>query len=145
MANRSLGHELAHCHTTQGVGCSIPRANFLTNPDSKVHGTNMGPIWGRKDPGGPNVGPMNFAIWEWLSRALTRERRHHLYNATYMLRPCLVLDRTLKTSLRIYHFGCSIYKHTSCIYWLICSTIRGYWLYSIGLKVCGTIRTPTQS
>ena len=23
----------------------------------------MGPIWGRKDPGGPHVGPMNFAIW----------------------------------------------------------------------------------
>ena len=32
-------------------------------PDSKVHGANMGPIWGRHDPGGPNVGPMNFAIW----------------------------------------------------------------------------------
>ena len=32
-------------------------------PDSKVHGANMGPIWGRKDPGGPHVGPMNFAIW----------------------------------------------------------------------------------
>ena len=23
----------------------------------------MGPIWGRQDPGGPLVGPMNFAIW----------------------------------------------------------------------------------
>ena len=32
------------------------------NPDSKVHGANMGPIWGRQDPGGPHVGPMNFAI-----------------------------------------------------------------------------------
>ena len=31
-------------------------------PDSKVHGANMGPIWGRQDPGGPHVGPMNFAI-----------------------------------------------------------------------------------
>ena len=30
--------------------------------DSKVHGANMGPIWGRQDPGGPHVGPMNFAI-----------------------------------------------------------------------------------
>ena len=26
-------------------------------PDSKVHGTNMGPIWGRQDPGGSHVGP----------------------------------------------------------------------------------------
>ena len=33
------------------------------DPDSKVHGANMGPIWGRLNPGGPHVGPMNFAIW----------------------------------------------------------------------------------
>ena len=32
-------------------------------PDSKVHGANMGPIWDREDPGGPHVGPLNFAIW----------------------------------------------------------------------------------
>ena len=32
-------------------------------PDSKAHGVNMGPIWGRQDPGGPHAGPMNFAIW----------------------------------------------------------------------------------
>ena len=30
-------------------------------PDSKVHGANMGPTWGRQDPGGPHVGPMNLA------------------------------------------------------------------------------------
>ena len=33
-------------------------------PDSKVHGANMGPIWGQQDPGGPHVGPKNFAIWD---------------------------------------------------------------------------------
>ena len=33
-------------------------------PESKVHGANMGPIWGRQDPGGPHVGPVNFAIWD---------------------------------------------------------------------------------
>ena len=32
-------------------------------PDSNVHGANMGPIWGRQDPGGPHIGPMIFAIW----------------------------------------------------------------------------------
>ena len=32
-------------------------------PDSRVHGTNVGPTWGRQDPGGPHVGPMNYAIW----------------------------------------------------------------------------------
>ena len=36
---------------------------YFTVPDNKVHGANMGPIWGRQDPCGPNVGPMNFAIW----------------------------------------------------------------------------------
>ena len=34
-----------------------------TFPDSKIHGANMGPIWVRQDPGGPHVGPINFAIW----------------------------------------------------------------------------------
>ena len=33
-------------------------------PDSKVHGANMGASWGRQDPGGPRVAPMNFAIWD---------------------------------------------------------------------------------
>ena len=32
-------------------------------PDSKVYGANMGPTWGRQDPGGLHVGPMNLAIW----------------------------------------------------------------------------------
>ena len=32
-------------------------AKMLDNdPDNKVHGANMGPIWGRQDPGGPRVG-----------------------------------------------------------------------------------------
>ena len=29
------------------------------NPDSKVHAANAGPTWGRQDPGGPQVGPLN--------------------------------------------------------------------------------------
>ena len=33
-------------------------------PDSKIHGANVGPTWGRQDPGGPHVGPMNHAIWD---------------------------------------------------------------------------------
>ena len=27
-------------------------------PDCKVHGANMGPIWGRQDQSGPHIGPM---------------------------------------------------------------------------------------
>ena len=37
------------------------------NPDSQVRGANMVPIWGRQVPGGPHVGPMNFAIWEYIT------------------------------------------------------------------------------
>ena len=40
------------------------------NLDSKVHGANMGPIWGRQDPGGPHDGPMNFAIWEAITQPM---------------------------------------------------------------------------
>ena len=32
-------------------------------PDSKIHGATMGHIWGRQDPAGPHVGPMDLAIW----------------------------------------------------------------------------------
>ena len=34
----------------------------IPSPDSKVHGANMEPIWGRQDPGEPYVGPKNLAI-----------------------------------------------------------------------------------
>ena len=40
----------------------IVQYTTFNTPDNKVHGTNMGPVWGRQDPGGPHVGPMNFAI-----------------------------------------------------------------------------------
>ena len=34
------------------------------NPESKVHGANMGPTWVLSAPDGPHVGPMNLATWE---------------------------------------------------------------------------------
>ena len=45
--------------------CAFPYIYEYTGiPDSKVYGDNIGPIWGWQDPGGPQVGPMNFAIWD---------------------------------------------------------------------------------
>ena len=42
----------------------FPSTNQEQNlPDNKVHGADMGPIWGRQDPVVPHVGPMNFVIW----------------------------------------------------------------------------------
>ena len=46
-------------------------------PDSKAHGANMGPIWGRQDPGGPQVGPMNFAIWDVLNKFGPEQNGNH--------------------------------------------------------------------
>ena len=43
---------------------SNQRVHQHSIPDSKVHGATMGPNWGRQDPGGPHVGPMNLAIWD---------------------------------------------------------------------------------
>ena len=37
--------------------------NIEICPDSKIHGTYEGPIWGRHDPGGPHAGPMILAMW----------------------------------------------------------------------------------
>ena len=51
--------------------------NHMNLPDSKVHGANMGPIWGREDPGGPNVGPMYFAIWVIMGRLLVGVQKLH--------------------------------------------------------------------
>ena len=33
----------------------------------------MGPIWGRQNPGGPRVGPMNFAIWVCITKPQSGE------------------------------------------------------------------------
>ena len=46
------------------VAIDMNGGNNIANPDSKVHGANMGSIWDRQDTDGPHVGPVNFAIWE---------------------------------------------------------------------------------
>ena len=52
--------------------------NLNENPHSKVHGANMGPIWGRQDPGGPHVDPKNFAIWEFAQDSNIVSQKTHL-------------------------------------------------------------------
>ena len=48
---------------SSGARTRLSEVMALTYPGSKVHGANMGPIWGRQDPGGPHFGPMNFTTW----------------------------------------------------------------------------------
>ena len=54
----------------------LPSSTWANFPDSKVHGANMGPIWGRQDPGGPHVGPMNFAIWVIMAQVPLKQHWH---------------------------------------------------------------------
>ena len=66
----------ADCHKDSArdsgfdVFCCVKSSIKFTHPDSKVHGANMGPIWGRQDLGGPYVGLMNLAIWAHLRSLL---------------------------------------------------------------------------
>ena len=53
----------SHENPFDTISAAVQRHWTQNCPDSKVHGANTGPIWGRQDPGGPHVGPMNFAIW----------------------------------------------------------------------------------
>ena len=64
-----------------GVFCEFTVRSGLpvhSNPDSKVHGANMGPIWDWHGPGGPHVGPMNFDNWEVLHAISGHKKRWSL-------------------------------------------------------------------
>ena len=50
----------------------------------------MGPIWGRQDPGGPHVGPNNFAIW-----VILTENRHILIEISMKFVPEGSVDNRL--------------------------------------------------
>ena len=83
-------------HIDVAVICCIPR------PDIKVHGADMGPIWGREDLCGPHVGPMNFAIWA-------------------VARQCLVgmFQVVCSLSFRYCHIVCSVKSNLLNQYWSI--------------------------
>ena len=58
-----------------GIGESTTRwkshGNVVPSLIARFMGPTWGPIWGRQDPGGPNVGPMNFAIWDGTNFCIT--------------------------------------------------------------------------
>ena len=62
-ATRSIidGHKQQN---TLGSLCELRHCSpyLIPYPDSKVHGADMGPTWGREDPGGTHVSPVKFAI-----------------------------------------------------------------------------------
>ena len=46
----------------------------------KVRGANMGHVWGRQDPGGSHVGPINFAMWDMLHYMRTKTNLTLVYS-----------------------------------------------------------------
>ena len=76
-------------------------------PDCKVYGANMGPIWGRQDPGGPHVGPIKFAIWV------------GYFNSIYFLHVCCIFTvavaaRGLENTMLFQKVFCIPQKHKQC-------------------------------
>ena len=65
------------------------------HPDSKVHGTNMGPIWVLSAPDGPHVSPINLAI---KAKHLTSLHEHNIYRITMKwnkIHPCLFFSENV--------------------------------------------------
>ena len=58
--NAFLSYLCPHPHIKDTTNNPNPQSDN----NNKINGANMGSIWGRQDPGGPHLGPMNFAIWE---------------------------------------------------------------------------------
>ena len=100
-------------------------------PDSKVRGANMGPIWGRQDPGGPQVGPMNFAIWDYYYKLLgknifiiTSRRIHHAY--IFGLQ-CMIIPQTKQMTKRYtLYIADSMNSMCCCVY---CGARPQWWTY----------------
>ena len=66
--NGQLGGNFFHLMTSSWYRETTRVPVVEASPDSKVYGANVGPTWGRQDPGGPHVGHMNFAIWATIHR-----------------------------------------------------------------------------
>ena len=75
-----------------------------TNPDNKFHGANMGLIWVQQDPGGPHVGPMNFAISEAMDLMILLKCiiLGNYTNAIICFRTLIYINLLMKYSFSIY-------------------------------------------
>ena len=79
-------------------------------PDSKAYGANMGPIWGRQDPGGPHIGPMNFAIWvEYLTEV--SNLRMEMCTFLFRMEHCGIWNRCILGFMKLVYWGNSQCKY----------------------------------
>ena len=89
---------------------------------------HMGPIWDRQDPGGPHVGPMNFAIWVSISNSIL----FHIITQVF------VNDSLFSTFLNFFAIFLSLTKiiHQECSTWCVqISYLAFYWVYFLFLVV----------
>ena len=88
----------------------------------KVLGANMWPIWGRQDPVGPHVSPMNFAIWDWqwsdrYRDKITALKSYHkaspytVPSVRYMPLSCLVFIAVISSDLGELRDTCTLILH----------------------------------
>ena len=94
--------------------------NPLNHPNSNVHGANMGPIWGRQNPDGPHVGPMNFAIWVHISLEFWFTALHGYLIVDHSLNHrFIILIVYLYRSIYPFYFKRKKYFQEKTCYWII--------------------------
>ena len=72
------------CQWSCSLFIHIMACQLGANPDSKIHGANMGPTWVLSAPDGPHVGAMNLAIREAISwKMLTYLPAENSYSLFY--------------------------------------------------------------
>ena len=81
-------------------------------PDSKVHGANMGSIWGREDPSGPHVGPINFAIWGAYNWSILKIP--HALIFIPMIQSCLTFTHDMTVELSWHMQDCDQSQYGMC-------------------------------
>ena len=134
---------LARKHIERNL--SLPWHSSVMFPDSKVHGANMGPTWGRQDPGGPHVGPVKLYIWvlvwcmwhtkPWGIRQVKTQR--------WLLMLRLFLNDLYEENwLCLFKITPSITTILSCMWWTIQAKLY-HWnsQYGTGFRWTDTINT----
>ena len=61
------------------IGCHAPCICLSTSPIARFMGPTWRSIWGRQDPGGPHVGPMNLAIWDNICDSVTYHSMEYVW------------------------------------------------------------------
>ena len=88
-------------------------------PDSKLHGANMGPIWGRQDPGGSHVGSMNFAIWVVIQLAWRLQLKNHVSFNSLWPSDVIGHDRSWPIFVQVQVWACLAASHYLNQCWFI--------------------------